>query len=120
MIGAAAVHIGGGIPAYGGRMSKEIAALIMAVGTALAALGLALAIDGPALVAAWSAEALVLAWAARRFGDPRGQFAAAAFFALALAHTLAIEAPPTRCASGSTTSAARRSRSRSSASPRLR
>ena len=75
VIGAAAVHIGGGIPAYGGRMSKEIAALIMAVGTALAALGLALAIDGPALVAAWSAEALVLAWAARRFGDPRGQSA---------------------------------------------
>ena len=51
VIGAAAVHIGGGVPAYGGRMSNEIAALIMAVGTALAALGLALAIDGPALVA---------------------------------------------------------------------
>ena len=75
VIGAAAVHIGGGVPAYGGRMSKEIAALIMAVGTALAALGLALAIDGPALVAGWSAEALVLAWASRRFGDPRGQIA---------------------------------------------
>ena len=42
-------------------MSKEIAALIVAVGTALAAIGLALAIDGPALVAAWSAEAFVLA-----------------------------------------------------------
>jgi uncharacterized membrane protein len=94
VIGAAAVHIGGGIPAYGGRMSKEIAALIMAVGTALAALGLALAIDGPALVAAWSAEALVLAWAARTYGDPRGQFASAAFFALALAHTVMFEAPP--------------------------
>ena len=100
VIGAAAVHIGGAIPAYGGRMSKEIAALIMAVGTALAALGLALAIDGPALVAAWSAEALVLAWAARRFGDPRGQIAAAAFFALALAHTVMIEAPPDALRSG--------------------
>ncbi|HUQ23089.1 MAG TPA: DUF2339 domain-containing protein [Gaiellaceae bacterium] len=94
VIGAAAVHIGGGIPAYGGRMSKEIAALIMAVGTALAALGLALAIDGPALVAGWSAEALVLAWAARRFGDPRGQVGSAAFFTLAVAHTILIEAPP--------------------------
>lgn len=94
VIGAAAAHIGGGVPAYGGRMSKEIAALIMAVGTALAALGLALAIDGPALVAGWAAEALVLAWAARRFGDPRGQFASAAFFTLALAHTVLIEAPP--------------------------
>src|SRR5687768_12938769 len=29
VVGAAAVHIGGGIPAYGGRMSREIAALIM-------------------------------------------------------------------------------------------
>jgi len=94
VIGAAAVHIGGGVPAYGGRMSKEIAALIMAVGTALAALGLALAIDGPALVAGWSAEALVLAWASRRFGDPRGQIASAAFFLLALIHTLMFEAPP--------------------------
>jgi uncharacterized membrane protein len=94
VIGAAAVHIGGGVPAYGGRMSKEIAALIMAVGTALAALGLALAIDGPALVAGWSAEALVLAWAARRFGDARGQIGSAAFFTLALAHTVLIEAPP--------------------------
>lgn len=94
VVGAAAAHIAGGVPAYGGRMSKEIAALIMAVGTALAALGLALAIDGPALVAAWAAEALVLGWAARRFGDPRGQIASAAFFALAAAHTVRFEAPP--------------------------
>jgi uncharacterized membrane protein len=100
VIGAAAVHIGGAVPAYGGRMSKEIAALIMAVGTALAALGLALALDGPALVAAWSAEALVLAWAARRFGDPRGQIASAAFFALALAHTVMFEASPDALRSG--------------------
>ena len=100
VIGRPRVHIGGGIPAYGGRMSKEIAALIMAVGTALAALGLALAIDGPALVAGWSAEALVLAWAARRFGDPRGQIASAAFFTLAVAHTLTFEAPPDALRSG--------------------
>lgn len=100
VIGAAAAHIGGGVPAYGGRMSREIAALIMAVGTALAALGLALAIDGPALVAAWSAEALVLAWAARRLGDPRGQVASAAFFTLALAHTVMFEAPPDALRSG--------------------
>jgi uncharacterized membrane protein len=93
VIGAAAVHIIGGVPAYGGRMSREIAALIVAVGTALAALGLALAIDGPALVAGWSAEALVLAWVARRLGDPRGQIASAAFFLLAAFHTLRFEAP---------------------------
>lgn len=94
VIGAAAVHIGGGVPAYGGRMSKEIAALIVAVGTALAALGLALALDGPSLVAAWSAEALVLGWAARKFGDPRGYIGSVAFLGLAIAHTLLDEAPP--------------------------
>ena len=100
VIGAAAVHIGGGVPAYRGRMSREIAALIVAVGTALAALGLALAIDGPALVAGWSAEALVLAWAARRLGDPRGQIASAAFFTLAVLHTVMFEAPPEALRSG--------------------
>jgi uncharacterized membrane protein len=100
VIGAAAAHIGGGIPAYGGRMSREIAALIVAVGTALAALGLALAIDGPALVAGWSAEALVLAWAARRFSDPRGQVGSAAFFTFAVAHTVVFEAPPDALRSG--------------------
>jgi uncharacterized membrane protein len=94
VLGAAAVHIGGVVPAYGGRMSREIAALIAAVGTALAALGLALALDGPALVAAWSAESLVLAWAARRVGDRRGQVASMGFLALAVAHTLLLEAPP--------------------------
>ena len=94
VVGAAALHIGGGVPAYGGRMSREIAALIVAVGTALAAVGLALALDGPALVAGWSAEALVLAWAARRLGDPRGQVAAMVFFGLAVAHTVLFEAPP--------------------------
>jgi uncharacterized membrane protein len=101
VIGAAAVHIGGGVPAYGGRMSREIAAVIVAVGTALAALGLALALDGPALVAGWSAEALVLAWAGRRLGDPRGQLAAIVFFGLAVAHTLLNEAPPEALRQGS-------------------
>jgi uncharacterized membrane protein len=94
VIGAAAVYIGGGVPAWRGRMSREIAALLVAVGTALAAVGLALALDGPTLVAAWAAEAIVLAWAGRRLGDPRGQVAAFAFFVLAAGHTLTIEAPP--------------------------
>jgi uncharacterized membrane protein len=94
VVGAAALHVGGGVPAYGGRMSREIAALIVAVGTALAAVGLALAVDGPALVAGWSAEALVLAWAARRLGDRRGYLAATFFFALAVGHAVLIDAPP--------------------------
>jgi uncharacterized membrane protein len=94
VIGTAALHVGIGVPAYRGRMSSEIAALLVAVGTALAAIGLALALDGPALVAGWAAEALVLSYAARRLGDPRGRVLGLVFFALALGVTLAEEAPP--------------------------
>jgi uncharacterized membrane protein len=94
VIAAAAVHVGGGIPAYRGRMSREIAALIVAVGTALAAVGIALALDGPALVAGWAAEAIVLAWAARRIGDRRGYVTSAGFFSLAVLHVLFVDAPP--------------------------
>jgi len=94
VVGAAAVHVGGGVPAYRGRMSREIAALLVAVGTALAAIGLALALDGPALVAGWAAEAIILAWAARRIDDPRGYVGSAVFLALAAWHVLAFEAPP--------------------------
>jgi hypothetical protein len=94
VIGTAALHVAVGVPAYRGRMSSEIAALLVAVGTALAAVGLALALDGPALVAGWAAEALVLSYAARRLGDPRGHVVGLAFFALAVGLTLAEEAPP--------------------------
>jgi uncharacterized membrane protein len=94
VLATAAVHIGGGVPAYRGHMSREIAALVVAIGTALAAVGLALALDGPVLVAGWAAEAIVLAWAARRLGDPRGHLVALVFFVLAGVHVLAVEAPP--------------------------
>jgi uncharacterized membrane protein len=36
----------------------------------------------------------VLAWAARRIGDRRGRIASMVFLALAVAHTLLLEAPP--------------------------
>jgi hypothetical protein len=94
VVGSAALYIVGGIPVWRGRMSREVAALLIAVGTALAAVGLALALDGPVLVAGWAAEAIVLAWAGRRLGDPRGHAVALVFFGLAVAHTLLVEAPP--------------------------
>jgi len=74
-------------------LSSEIAALLVAVGTALAAVGLALALEGPALVAGWAAEAIILAWASRRIDDPRGYLASAVFFGLAAGHVITIEAP---------------------------
>jgi uncharacterized membrane protein len=76
------------------RMSSEIAALVVAVGVGLAGVTLALALDGPALVVGWSAEAAILAWVAGRTGERRALFFSGAFLALAALHTLAEEAPP--------------------------
>ena len=46
--------------------STEIAALLLvAVGVGLSGVTLALALDGLALVAGWSAEAVILAWVSR-------------------------------------------------------
>jgi uncharacterized membrane protein len=75
-------------------MSTEIAALLVAVGVGLSGVTLALALDGPALVAGWSAEAVILAWVARRTGEQRAFVFSVAFLGLAAVHTLIDEAPP--------------------------
>jgi Predicted membrane protein (DUF2339) len=76
------------------RMSSEIAALLVAVGVGLSGVTVALALDGPALVVGWSAEAAILAWVAGRTGERRALLFSGAFLALAALHTLADEAPP--------------------------
>jgi uncharacterized membrane protein len=76
------------------RMSSEIAALLVAVGLGLSGVTLALALDGPALVVGWSAEAAILAWVAGRTGEQRALVFSGAFLALAALHTLGEEAPP--------------------------
>ncbi|HYI74387.1 MAG TPA: DUF2339 domain-containing protein [Gaiellaceae bacterium] len=76
------------------RMSTEIAALLVAVGVGLSGVTLALALDGPALVAGWSAEAVLLAWVASRTGEKRALVFSIAFLGLAALHTLVVEAPP--------------------------
>ena len=76
------------------RMSAEIAALLVAVGVGLSGVTLALAVDGPALVAGWSAEAAILAWVAARTGERRALVFSFAFLGLAGLHTLVDEAPP--------------------------
>jgi uncharacterized membrane protein len=76
------------------RMSAEIAALLVAVGVGLSGVTLALALDGPALVAGWSAEAVILAWVASRTGEKRALVFSVGFLALATVHTLVVEAPP--------------------------
>jgi uncharacterized membrane protein len=76
------------------RMSAEIAGLLVAVGVGLSGVTLALAVDGPALVAGWSAEAAILAWVAARTGERRALAFSFAFLGLAALHTLVDEAPP--------------------------
>lgn len=94
VIGAALAHVALGATTLRGRISRELALLLLAVGVGLSAIGLALALDGPALVAAWSVEAVLLTWLARRTGEERGYLLGAAFLALAIAHAVTIDAHP--------------------------
>jgi uncharacterized membrane protein len=101
LLGVSAVHVLLGGAALRLRIHFEIGSLMIAVGLALSALGLAEALDGPALVAAWAVEAVVLAFLAGR-GESEGAIAvaerlmgaAAGFLALAVVHVVAFEAPP--------------------------
>ncbi len=96
VIGTAVAHVALGGLTVRGRSSREIALLLLAVGIGLSAIGLALAFDGPALVAAWAVESVLLTWLARRTREDRGYVFGAGFLALAAAHTLAIDAEPER------------------------
>jgi uncharacterized membrane protein len=75
------------------RVSREVGVLTIAICVALSGFGLALALEGPVLVSGWAAEAVLLAWIARRTGERRANVAAGAFLALAAVHILAFEAP---------------------------
>jgi Predicted membrane protein (DUF2339) len=105
VIGVALVHVLLGAATFKGRVSREVALLLLAVGIGLSAVGAALALDGPALVAAWSVEAVLLAWLAARLGRARGYIAAAGFLAGAGLHTLAFDAPPDRLSEPATLTA---------------
>ena len=100
VIAIAAAHAALGFLVGRGRISGEIAALLVAVGSALGAVGLALAVSGPALVAGWSAEAILLAWVGTRVADRRGRFASLVFLSAAALHALIFEAPPSALAHG--------------------
>lgn len=65
-----------------------------ALGLALVAYLMAGLLDGPALVLAWTGEAVALAKLARRRGDPLADAAAVAYLGLAGLHDLSVEAPP--------------------------
>ena len=94
VLGVTVAYIALGSVGFRQRMSTEIAALLVAVGVGLSGVTVALALDGPALVAGWSAEAVILAWVARRTGEQRALVFSVAFLGLAAVHTLIDEAPP--------------------------
>ena len=94
VLAVTAAHIALGGFGFRQRMSGEIAALLVAVGVGLSGVTLALALDGPALVAGWSAEAAILAWVAARTGERRALVFSCVFLGLAALHTLVEEAPP--------------------------
>jgi len=100
VLGLAVVHVGLGSSVLRTRISGQVAVLLLAVGVALSAVGLALALDGPVLVAAWSAEAALLAWVARRTGERRATVGAVGFLSLAALHILDVEAPPSTLRDG--------------------
>jgi uncharacterized membrane protein len=94
VICAAVVHVAIGAATLRGRISREIALLALAIGIGLSAIGAALALDGPALVAAWSVESILLAWLARRTGEERGYAVALGFLFAAAAHAFVFDARP--------------------------
>ena len=100
VLGVAAAHLAIGLATLRGRISRQIGALLIALATAVSAIGFALALSGPALVVGWAVHAVLLAWLARRTEDERATVGALGFLALALGHVLVFEAPPDALANG--------------------
>ncbi|HSO01369.1 MAG TPA: DUF2339 domain-containing protein, partial [Gaiellaceae bacterium] len=80
--------------AVGLRREVELSSLGAAAASALAAVALAQFLDGPALVVAWAAETVALAWLGRRIADIRFQLLAFAYLVLAAVYALVVEAAP--------------------------
>jgi uncharacterized membrane protein len=83
------------------RTSREIAVLLYGVAATAAGVAITVTLDGPAVVAGWSFEALVLAWAGRRTSAPeRGLVASLVLAGAAALHVLVFEVPPSSLAYG--------------------
>jgi uncharacterized membrane protein len=88
------------------RAGREIPLLFVACGVSLSAIGLALALDGPWLVAGWAAETALLALVAARLESRRALVGSVAF--LALAGALGLELAVTRSGYASSAEAGHR------------
>jgi uncharacterized membrane protein len=98
----AAIHVAIGLGSRASaRINSDFGTIAITLGLAYSAVGLALALDGAALVAGWAAEAVGLAIVARARGDMRVAAASLGFLVLAAGHTLIFDAPPSGLAGGS-------------------
>jgi uncharacterized membrane protein len=101
LFGLAVAHAVLGTLVLGSRASREVGLLLYGVAAMLTGVACAVALHGPALVAAWSLEAIVLAWLGRHTKMPgRGLVGALFFVALATLHVVAVEVPPDSLAYG--------------------
>ncbi|HET7121615.1 MAG TPA: DUF2339 domain-containing protein [Solirubrobacterales bacterium] len=109
IFGFAIVHLLLGIAAIRLGIHREIGSLLIGGGIGLGTFGCANALDGPTLVAAWSAAAAALAYLATRadrgpmpaLSDAdRLLIGAVTFLCLAIVHVLFVEAPPYAIAEG--------------------
>lgn len=109
LFGFAVAHLllGGAAVRFG--IHREVGSLLIGGGIGLASFGCANALDGPSLVAAWSAASAALAFLATRVDRTsvpalsdaeRLLIAALGFLGLAILHALAVEAPPSAIAEG--------------------
>jgi uncharacterized membrane protein len=98
---AAAVHVALGVATRRWTLNRELGSVLISAGLVLSAIAFADALDGPVLVAGWGAQAVLLAYLARRAphetdglpsSEQRLSYAAAAYLALGVAHVLLFEA----------------------------
>jgi uncharacterized membrane protein len=73
--------------------TRDLSALLTFATFTLTAVGFAVLLSGNALAYAWSAEALGLAWLARRVREIRFQLWSAVYLLLAVVHVLTVDAP---------------------------
>src|SRR5688572_6080627 len=83
ILGMAAIHLALGVGVLDRVKSRDFGGLTLALAIGLSAVGFALALDGPALVAGWAAHSVGLAWLAGRFGDRRAAIGSLVFLGLA-------------------------------------
>ena len=75
------------------RTQRDLSSALWAIGLAVGVVAHADLVGGSVLAIGWAAEAVVLAWLAQRVREPRFQLGALAYLALAVGHSLVLDAP---------------------------